>query len=61
MEPLDSVGVGCGHCGGPVYMEPCPGHEYVIASECQRCGVRYVLVCPECPPTVTWGSNASIR
>lgn len=41
------VGVECGHCGGPVYMETCDmdngtGHEWVLASECQRCGARYV-------------------
>jgi hypothetical protein len=48
-----NLGVACGRCDGPVYMETCPidGHEWALASECQRCGDRYVIEpdgCPDC-------------
>lgn len=65
--PFDSIGVRCGRCGGSVYMETCrmsrpTDHDDVIASECQRCGARRVIVCSECPPPPpTWGSNRSVR
>lgn len=47
MSDLEGLGVECGHCGGTVYMETCatnggpPGHDWVVASECQSCGARY--------------------
>lgn len=52
-EPL---GVACGQCGGQVYMETCrmsnpTDHDWVVASECQQCGARSEIVCPECPLT----------
>ncbi len=47
-----NLGVECGICGGSVYMETCPvaDHDWAIASECQRCGVRYVFEtgCDDC-------------
>jgi hypothetical protein len=43
------VTVECGQCGGPVYMLPCPDHEYAIASECQgECALIVPIECPEC-------------
>lgn len=50
------VGVICGQCGGAVYMETCQmsndtAHEWVIASECQGCGLRSdPIVCLDCRP-----------
>ena len=56
-----TVGVACGYCGGPIYMETCEqsggptGHEWVLASECQQCGVRYVIEsgCLDCAVSPT--------
>jgi len=49
------VGVGCGQCGGPVYMETCrqsrpTDHDWVIGSECQQCGLRNEIAdgCVDC-------------
>lgn len=43
---MPQIGVVCGHCGGPVYMETCEtrngkqGHHWTLTSECQQCGNR---------------------
>jgi len=60
-----AVGVDCGHCGGPVHMETCEqnggprGHVWVVASECQRCGVRYNTLsgCLDCVAGATAAST----
>jgi hypothetical protein len=47
-----NVGVECGPCGsGPVYFETCGvgGCEYATASECQNCGARWPIACPDHP------------
>lgn len=47
VDEMGALGVECGECGGPVYMETCEtnrgceGHHWVLFSECQRCGVRH--------------------
>lgn len=47
------VGVECGVCGGPVYFEACPDHQWATASECQSCGERYEIgPCKECSTNV---------
>lgn len=48
-----TMGVVCGQCGGPIYFERCTddtgsGHEWVSASECQQCGIRFAYTCPDC-------------
>lgn len=52
-----NIGVVCGHCQSSVYMETCrmsndTDHDWVVASECQSCGLRNVIQsgCPECQP-----------
>jgi len=51
---VTDLGVVCGRCGGPVYMETCnvDGHDWAMASECQRCGDRWDIPsgCLDCPP-----------
>lgn len=49
----EPYGVVCGRCGGDVYMETCrmsnpTDHDWVIASECQSCGLRHPIACPDC-------------
>jgi len=49
----DIIGVECGECGGPIYMETCrmtrpTDHDWTIASECQRCGARHEIACVDC-------------
>lgn len=52
------VGITCGFCGGPLYMETCEtrngkkGHHWTLTSECQRCGHREDTQdgCLDCKP-----------
>ena len=49
----NNLGVVCGQCGGPVYMETCrmsrpTDHDWTIASECQQCGARHEMACVDC-------------
>lgn len=53
---MADVGIACGGCGGPMYVETCEmnggpkGHEFAVAIECQDCGTRSSLLCAECCP-----------
>ncbi len=47
---VEEVGVCCGRCGGEVWMNTCPIHDWVLSSDCKLCGLHYVVsdVCPDC-------------